>query len=768
MRKAPAPCQSVVNCLDMVKSSNILVKLLLVALVLAGLLLVYLDAIVSTTFDDRQWEIPAKVFARPLELFPGLSIAADDLAHELRLLGYEPVERVTRAGQFSRGAGAIELYSRHFKFPDEVVPATRLRVRFAGDNIRDIGSAGNELPLHRMEPIQIGGIYPRHREDRLLVQLDEVPVTMQAALLSIEDQGFYEHWGISLTGIARAALANARAGRVVQGGSTLTQQLVKNFYLSSERSLWRKATEAVMSLLLEFHYDKPAILQAYINEVFLAQDGPRAIHGFALASRFFFDRPLSALGLHQQALLVGMVKGPSLYNPIRNPQRAVERRNTVLGVMHREGLINEAELVVASAMPLGLGQRRQVMNSYPAFLDLVRRQLGRDYREEDLGSLGLVIFTSFDPLLQRQAEASVESILNGIDPQESLETAMVVTSFDNGEVRALVGGRNPRYAGFNRALDAVRPAGSLLKPAVYLTALEQPDKYTLATLLDDSAVTIALGNNSSWTPRNFERQSHGQVPLHQSLSHSYNQATARLGMALGIEPVLQTLRDLGVSRELPAVPSLVLGAGGLAPLDIAAMYQTIAAGGFQLPLRAIRDVVDARGKILQRYPLEYERVTSLQSIHLLHYALREAVREGTGKTVYRYLPQSFQVAGKTGTTNDNRDSWFAGFSGDLMAVNWVGRDDNGETGLTGATGALKIWGHFMARSSRRSLSYRVPENIEHYWIDEPSGTLSEKDCEGARLLPFVVGSQPRQQSDCSVRVNDSHGRRVIDWFRDLF
>ncbi len=739
-------------------------KLLLAAAVLAAVLLIYLDAVVSTTFHERKWERPAKVYARPLELYPDKRLTGDEVERELRLLGYAPARRLTAPGQFARGGNVLEFFSRAFDFADESVAATRVRLSFAGGRVRAIHSGGVEMPLFRLEPVQIGGIYPRHREDRLLVRLGEVPPTMLEGLLAVEDRGFFQHWGLSPRGIARALLANLRAGRVVEGGSTLTQQLVKNYYLDNERSVWRKLREALMAMLLELHYSKEGILEAYVNEVFLAQDGPRAIHGFALASRFFFDRDLAELGLHQQALLVGMITGPSLYSPLRNPRRARERRDAVLEIMRGRGVIGDVEAQVARAMPLDLSQRPRVMNSYPAFLDLVRRQLGRDYHQEDLGSLGLGIFTSFDPLLQRQAERSIARVMERLDPERQLETALVVTSYESGEVRALVGSRRPRFAGFNRALDAVRPVGSLVKPAVYLTALARGG-YTLATPLSDTPLELVLENGTTWEPRNFDRQFRGPVLLHQALSQSLNLATARLGVRLGVEPVLATLRDLGVERTPLAVPAVFLGAVPLAPVEAAAMYQTIAAGGYRLPLRAIRDVVDSQGNVLlRRFAVHYERVASQQSMHLLHYALREVVREGTGKSVYSHLPRSFAVAGKTGTSNDNRDSWFAGFSGDLMAVCWVGRDDNGETALTGATGALRIWGDFMARASRRELAYRVPERVEHHWVDETSGLLSRENCQGARLMPFLAGTRPpRDGSVCLPRRPGAGG-----WFRELF
>ena len=751
-------------------------KLALAALVLVVGVLAYFDSKVSASFLNHRWEVPAKVYARPLELYPGLPLQVDELDHELELLGYRTVagvrgrggrsgtvSGVRASGQKFRSGNWLEFHTRGFEFSDETVEAQRVELAFSADGIQSMWVDGRPGDLVRLEPVQIGGIYPRHREDRLLLRLEEVPSTMVETLLAVEDRGFYNHWGMSPTGILRAAISNLEAGRVVQGGSTITQQLVKNYYLTDERSYWRKLVEVLMALMLELRFDKDEILQGYINEVYLGQDGPRAVHGFGLATRHYFDAPLEELGLHQQALLVGMVKGPSLYNPLRHPERAIQRRNTVIDVMEGQGIINEVEARVARALPLDLSQRPRVINSYPAFLDLVRRQLGRDYREEDLGSLGLSIFTTLDPLLQRQAEISVRKVMDRIDRDGDLQAAMVVTSFDSGEVKALIGGRRPRFSGFNRALDAVRPVGSLIKPVVYLAALQQPGQWTLATPLDDTPVIIESPGQPDWQPRNFDRQSHGSVLLHRALAQSYNQATARLGVAVGIDRVRDVLRKLGVERPQPEVPAMLLGAGGYTPLDVARIYQTIAAGGFRLPLHTIRDVVDAKGRVLQRFPLEFDRVVSLQSMHLLHYALREAMEEGTGKLAYYHLPRDFAVAGKTGTTNDNRDSWFAGFSGDLLAVNWVGHDDNLATRLTGSSGALRVWADFMASASRTSLYYRVPDGIDHYWIDGQTGYLSSERCEGARLMPFVPGSQPVQRNVCTKKRSD-----IIEWFRRLF
>ncbi len=749
----------------MMRTRHLLPKLAVTLLVVIGFGLVFLDARITATFSDKMWELPAKVYARPLELYVGAALSPYDLEYELSVGGYRGVRAVAAPGQFSRYGDRVDVYTRGFPFADGKESARRVRLDFRHGRITDLSAGGKRVDLMRLDPVQIGGIYPQHGEDRILVRLQEVPETLRDGLLAVEDKQFYSHWGFSIRGIVRAAFSNLRSGQVVAGGSTITQQLVKNYYLTPERTVLRKITELIMAVLLELHFDKPMILESYLNEVYLGQEGPRAIHGFALASRHYFDTPLDQLGLHQQALLIGMIKGPSLYNPLRNPERARERRNTVLAVMAAEGVISQEHATVASAMPLGINRENHIQNSFPAFLDLVRRQLREDYRDEDLTTRGLSIFTSFDPRLQRLLERSNRTVMDRLDPEGGLQSAAVVTRFDNGEVAALVGGRKARFSGFNRALDARRPAGSLLKPAIYLAALEDSGHYNLATVLSDTPLTVGGKYDEPWTPRNFDRQPHGDVLLYRALANSYNLATARLGMELGIDRVADTLARLGVAQGVPRVPALMLGAGEYSPMSMAAMYQSIAAGGFRTPLRSIRDVVDAQGESLKRYPLEYNSTVSPQAVRLLHFALQAVVREGTGKAVYDYLPQDFSVAGKTGTTNDGRDSWFAGFSGDLLAVTWIGRDDNAGTGLTGSTGALKLWGHFMANASRLPMSYNMPDGMSAQWVNVENGYLTGANCPNSLMLPFIEGSEPRQHANCSGR---RPGGGPRDWFERLF
>jgi penicillin-binding protein 1B len=738
-------------------------------LVLSGYLL-YLDIAIRDAFEGRKFALPARVYARALELYPGAKLSAEGLVAELARLGYREHPDADEPGSYRRTLRAVELRSREFLFWDGPQPARALAVQFDGPRVRALSDrqTGSAIDLARLDPAPIGGIYPGHNEDRALVRLDQVPRALIQALLAVEDRKFHTHWGIDPRGLARALFKTA-TGQGVQGGSTITQQLVKNFFLTPERTLTRKANEMLMALLLELHYDKNEILETYLNEIYLGQDANRAIHGFGLASHFYFDRPLESLELHQIALLVGLVKGPSHYDPRRHAERAMARRNVVLQELARQQLITQAEFVAAKARPLSVVSKAPVGTSpYPAFLQLVYRQLRRDYHEDDLRSEGLRIFTTLDPQVQAAAERAMTERLGEIErarrmPARTLEAAVVVTSTGHGEVLALVGGRDPRYSGFNRALDAARPIGSLVKPVVFLAALEQPQHYTLATRLDDSRFVLRQRGSEDWEPQNYDKQFHGEVPLRLALAHSYNVSTARLGLALGTDRVVARLEQLGTGRPLSVHAASLLGANELSPIEVTQVYQTIADGGFRTPLRAIREIVTADGRPLQRYALSVEQVAAAGPVFLLTHALQDVVREGTGVGLARYLPAELALAGKTGTTDGLRDSWFAGFSGDRVAVVWVGRDDNQPTGLTGASGALTVWGSLIAGLEPEPVTAPPPEDIEQVWIDPASSLRADARCTGAVELPFIAGSAPSEQAPCAAPAG-----KVRSWFERWF
>ncbi len=751
---------------------GLLFKLTLVGIVIAGIVLIYLDASIRDKFEGKRWALPAKVYARPLELYSGQPLSAADLKLELKSLGYQFVRQATGPGQAEINGDRVRLRTRGFSFADGDESSRTLNLRFNSAGLHSMTDLrGRALPLARLEPVLIGGIYPADNEDRDLVKLDQVPEGLIRALISVEDRDFYQHNGISFKGIARAMWVNLSAGRMVQGGSTLTQQLVKNFFLTQERSLSRKLVEAPMAMLLELHYDKDEILEAYLNEVYLGQAGARAIHGFGLASHYYFGRPLDSLSLDQLSLLAGLVKGPSYYDPRRHPERAKKRRDLVINLLEQQGHISAAAAAKASSRPLAVVSKKSlVKGAFPAYLDLVKRQLREDYRQEDLSSEGLQVFTNLDPIVQQKAEKSLARVTSKLQQRhgtklKGLEGALVVGNSQTGDVVAVVGGRDPRFQGFNRALDAIRPIGSLVKPAVYLTALEQSNSYTLVSRIDDEPLSLQNPDGSYWQPRNFDKKNHGPVPLHQALSRSYNLATARLGIELGMDRVIDTLQKLGVDRDIQPYPATLLGALSLSPLEVMQLYQTIASNGFETPLRSIRSVLTAEGELLSSYSFELQQKFDPASMRLLQYALQETVREGTARSVYNRFPASLNLAGKTGTTNDQRDSWFAGFTGDYMAVSWLGFDNNQPTPLTGSSGALQVWSELMVGLEPQSYQAAMPEDISYHWIDSGTGWLTDEVCPGARLVPFVAGSVPDQSKSCP---GASKVGKVKNWFSRLF
>lgn len=762
-KKSPKPANSRLRSL-----LGWALKLSLVGLVVLACFAVYLDSIVQEKFSGKRWTIPAKVYARPLELFVGQKLSRDDFLIELDALGYRRESVANGPGAASVNGNNVDLNTRGFQFYEGADPAQQIHVRFSGDYVADLTAAnGSKLAVARLEPLMIGGLYPKNLEDRILIKLDQAPPYLLDTLVTVEDRDFYHHFGVSPKSIVRAFWVNASAGQMRQGGSTLTQQLVKNFYLTNERSITRKLTEAMMAILLEIHYSKQEILEAYLNEVFVGQDGQRAVHGFGLASQYFFSQPLSELKLHQVALLVGLVKGPSYYNPRRNPDRALERRNLVLDLLEQQGVATPEAVAAAKKMPLGVTKTGSLADSsFPDFLDLVKRQLRQDYRDEDLTEEGLRIFTSFDPILQMKSEAAVrESFakIAGRKGSDEMETAMVVTNPETGEVQALIGSRQAGFAGFNRALDAVRPIGSLVKPAIYLTALERPQQYTLTSWVPDEPFQVKGADGQVWKPQNFDHKAHGNIFLYQGLAHSYNLSSAKLGLDLGVPNVFKTLSKLGVTRDWPAFPSMLLGAGALSPIEVATMYQTIASGGFNTPLRGIRSVLTAEGEPLKRYPFQIQQRFDPGSIYLLQNAMQRVMREGTGKSVYNVLPSSLNLAGKSGTTNDSRDSWFAGFSQDLLAVVWMGRDDNGKTPFTGATGALQVWTSFMKKADPLPLDMAMPDNVVQAWVNASTGQGTDASCPGAVQMPYIRGSEPQPGPTCGGPTAPADS--VMDWVK---
>ena len=738
------------------KSPGLILKVfVLLALVFAAYLYT-LNVRVQEQFEGKRWQVPSRVFARPLELYSGKTLSRDQLIYELKLLRYTNNESLKQGSYYTKRK-SIYIHTRPFQFWDESQSTIFLEVKFKRNKIHSIWNVntGEALDLWRLEPLFIGGIYPKKKEDRILVRLQDVPDSLIETLLAVEDRDFYRHYGVAPLSILRALVANIRAGGRVQGGSTLTQQLVKNFFLSSEKTISRKLNEALMSLLLEFHYDKDEILEAYLNEIYLGQDGNRAIHGFGLAAQFYFDVPLAALNQGQIALLVGLVKGASYYDPRRFEARAKQRRHVVLKVQEKLGLTTLENVMSYDQSPLGVSKNKPSgMTRYPAFIDLVKRQLQEDYHPDDLSSEGLRLFTTIDPWQQNQLEQAVKSQLPKLDKKtrlkkNKLQVAAMLSDTGSASVRAMIGGRNFRAQGFNRVLDAKRHVGSLIKPAVYLTALKQPDTYNLISLLQDSPIRVALENGGSWTPNNYDKKFHGEVSLISALANSYNAATVRLGMKLGLENVGQTLKDLGIKREVGMYPSMLLGASSMSVLEVLQMYQTLAEQGIQTPIRAIHTVTTADGETISKYPIKVQQTIKAETVYLLLKSLEEVANSGTARYAANKLGKNFKLAGKTGTTNDYKDSWFAGITGDKVAVVWLGDDDNQSVGLTGGSGALKIWTELIAKTSSRSLNMPVPEGVSFAKLDAVMHKKGEVICASDIVLPFISGYLPKRRNGAS-------------------
>lgn len=732
---------------------------------------VVLDWQVTARFEGRRWDLPAHVYARPLELYAGLALTPDQLEGEVTRLGYRAVAgRPAAPGTFRRYRNRFELRTRAFDFWDGPQPSRYFSITFEDGRIARLTDGVDGIAIGRVEPLLIGSIFPEHGEDRLVVTPGEVPPLLPAALKAVEDRRFDRHFGVDPLALVRALAANLRAGEVTQGGSTLTQQLVKNYFLDNRRTLWRKLKEAIMAVILELHYDKADILNAYINEVYMGQQGNRAIHGFGLASRFYFSRPLDELELHQVALLVALVRGPGYYDPARFPDRARARRDLVLTQMAGNGAIPEEQARAAAAEDLDLWDAAELgAGWYPAYLDVVRRQLALHYRDEDLTREGLQVFTALDPVVQAAAERQLAAGLERLDAARNtegagLEGAVVVTSAPSGEVVAVVGGRRAGFAGFNRALDARRPIGSLVKPAVYLAALET-GRYTLASTIDDAPLDVELANGDTWTPANFHEESHGRVTLLRALAESMNLATVRLGMEIGVERAAAMLARLGFEERVAAYPSLLLGALGMTPLEVAQVYGTLAGAGFRTPLRAVRSVVDDAGQPLQRYPLEVAQTVEVADVYQLNQALAEVMRRGTGKSARQAL-SGLAAAGKTGTSDGLRDSWFAGFTGGHVAVVWVGYDDNRPAGLTGATGALPIWAAIIRDMGSPPLAPVAPAGLEPRWIQYETGVEVSRFCADAvqLMLPPVATLERGPRCGFDLR---RLGKGTVEWFREV-
>ncbi len=776
-----------------------LVKLFVVFAVLMVIYGVYLDQKIRSRIDGKVWQLPAAVYGRMVNLEPDMPYSKKEMVNLLEATQYRQVTKMTRPGEFTVQGNSIEMIRRPFDFPDSKEGQIRARLNFDGDHLESIQNMDNNrsFGFFRLDPRLITMLSSPNGEQRLFVPRTGFPELLVDTLIATEDRHFYEHDGISFFSIGRAVLANLTAGRTVQGASTLTQQLVKNLFLSSERSYWRKANEAYMALIMDARYGKDRILELYLNEVYLGQSGDNEIRGFPLASLYYFGRPVEELSLDQQALLVGMVKGASIYNPWRNPKLALERRNLVLRLLQEQKVIDQELYDMLSARPLGVQPRGGVISPQPAFMQMVRNELQTKLGDKVKDLSGVKIFTTFDSVSQDAAEKAVSEgvpILRNSRKLKDLEAAMVIVDRSTGEVRAMVGGAETQFAGFNRAMQARRSIGSLAKPATYLTALSQPDAYRLNTWIADAPIALKQPNGQVWSPQNDDRRysESGKVMLVDALTRSMNVPTVNLGMALGLPAVTDTWIKLGVPKEqLHPVPAMLLGALNLTPIEVAQAFQTIASGGNRATLSALRSVIAEDGTVLYQSFPQAEQAVPPQAAYMTLFTMQQVMARGTGRALGGKYP-NLHLAGKTGTTNDNVDTWFAGIDGKEVAITWVGRDNNQPTKLYGASGAMSLYQRYLANQTPIPLVLNPPEDIVDMgvdsagyfqcggggdrvlpvWTTNPDGLCQQSQQSEQNNNPFSQSQQPQtqqpqqQQQQQPQKQESSDG--VAGWIKDMF
>ncbi len=739
-------------------------KLLIASIFAVGIFSIYLDAKVRQTFEGQRWHVPVQVYGQLLTLQSGERANLAEIAESLIINGYKKVNYVTRVGQFSLSAQQLIIFQRPFDFIDSVSNAQQLSIEVVNDIVVSLHIDEQPVAKLTLEPKLLARLVPDNKEDRVLVSLEELPSQLIDTLLLIEDRDFYHHHGVSPVGIFRALFKNIRAGRTVQGGSTLTQQLAKNMFLSRERTLSRKVKEALMAIILELRYSKDQLLEAYINEVYLGQNYANGVYGFGLAAQFYFGKTINEISHAQMALLIAQVKGPSYYDPWRHSKRAKERRDLVLRLMFEQHLLSLADFEQAAESELSVRpQRRLAKRNYPAYLQLVSAELNQHLSSFTQKS-GIRVFTGFSHRSQQFLEQSVSQQLPLLEKkyqQKNLEVAMIVTDISSGEIRALVGGRESGYAGFNRALNAKRHIGSLIKPVIYATALERYQKYNFATPLDDKAITLQSGSGKKWQPKNYDGKYRGQVSLIEGLVYSLNIPTINLGMSVGLDGVASTIKALGYAHKLQMRPSVLLGAVNMSPLEVNELYLPIAGKGYAQKSHTITKILSAQNETLWQTKGKSEQRLSKNTAYLLDYALTEVTKIGTARSLTWRLNNK-HLAGKTGTSNDSRDSWFVGYDDKHLITTWLGKDNNSSTGLTGSSGALPLFSSFMKKQGVVNEVTEQPAGISVTLFEQQTGNAVTEACANTVSYP-AIRDGIITTNECLQKKEDRRS-----WFEKIF
>jgi penicillin-binding protein 1B len=742
----------------------------LVAGAALGAWFVYADIghTLAEKFEGRRWDFPSKIYADGFAIFPGLYVERPSFYARLARLGYHEVQGPPkRRGEYRRTKQprAVEIHLKAFRYPTYYEPGRLMRLELdaSGRVTRMIAVEDKSETYDLMlEPEMITGLHGRTAEERHEMDISEVPEPLVRAVIAVEDRRFFDHPGLDFRGLLRAAIVDLKAGQIRQGGSTLTQQLMKNFFLTEERTLTRKLREAMMALVAERRYPKAEILEAYMNEIYMGQRGGVSVNGIWEAAKYYFAREPRELTLGQIATLAGMIRAPNFYSPHTHADRAIERRNTVLDLLLESGDIDTGTHDAARAEPLGAVPPAPALRGSPYFVDFVRRELTERFSSELLTSEGYSIFTSLDAGLQEIAQRVVKKGLEDLErayprlkknPEARLEAALITLNPRTGAILAMVGGRDYGKSQYNRVTDARRQPGSIFKPIVYLAALGsaqmgqahvQPNTF----VLDEPFTWEYERGQKTWTPANYKQDYLGRVTVRDALVFSLNAATARVAREVGLAPIRNLAVRMGVGPDLPAYPAIVLGSWEVTPLEVASVYGVLANAGNSTAPLAISKVMDREGQLVEGHRVASERKVPAADAYLVTHLLEDAIDRGTGRGV-RALGFSRPAAGKTGTTNDYNDAWFAGYTPDLLTVVWVGFDRDEKLGLSGGTAAVPIWTAFMqeALEGRPMSAFQVPDGIVQVDIDRRTGLLATGGCPEVVREAFLVGEEPRDYCD---------------------
>ncbi len=720
----------------------------------------YLEGVVTEKFEGRKWPRPSKIYSDSTLLYAGMSLSRADLSEKLRRLGYRETHAEVKAkGEYRAGKTDVDIFLHDFAYPAENFKGFPIRLSFQGLTLAKMENleSGENLFSLELEPELIAGLYDRIWAERRLVSLSEVPPLVARAILAMEDERFYSHRGIDPIAILRASWANLRSGGVVQGGSTLTQQLIKNFFLTDERKMSRKLKEAVMALIAERKYSKEEILENYLNEIYLGQKGSQGVFGVSEAAQFYFTKDLSELTIGETALLAGLIPAPNRYSPYRSVDTARQRRNVVLGKMLEEKLISRRQYDAAIKEVVPRRELIKVTNDAPYYVDFLKRtDLTENYSHDILAAEGFRIFTSLDLQLQKAAEKSLADGLKHLEEtyaylrkrgeDDRLEGSIIVIKPQTGEIKAMVGGREYQKSQFNRIFQSKRQPGSVFKPFVYLTALmygaENGKKFTPVSLLDDSPFTWSY-EGQEWRPANYKDEYFGTVSLRSALERSLNSATARVAREVGIKRIRDMAYRLGIQSPLPEFPSLALGSAEVTPLEVAVAFSTLANGGVRTQPLAVKQVIDQEGRTLEKKDIQVEKVITPQLAFMMNYIMKGVLDHGTARSA-RQLGFTRPAAGKTGTTNDTKDAWFVGYTPDLLTVVWIGFDNGTKLGLSGAQAALPIWTDFMKKATAGMpvTDFAPPPGVKMVDIDPLSGQRATRNCPTVIQEAFLEGDEP--------------------------